>query len=221
MPGAAPCWAGAGRDPDRRRGASRAGIRRIGATGDGLLRRPRRRASLSLLGQTSTKLSCAQVPAAFGRNMRHGLSSIPIPVASQQRPAARLHELAGGRLPGHLARDDPALDGCRAHKLLQDARRTAAVLARPARGLHRLDASRRPGRPRRRGPPRAPASRLISWLGARTSPAACGRRTSGEAGRSSRSLRRTAHRSSHLGGSRPPGDRPRPRRAACERGSGS
>ena len=104
---------------------------------------------------------------SFGRNMQHPDASQPEPIRRRpcpsphppaRRPAARLHELAGRPLPGRLARHDPPLDGRRPHHLLPDPRRPAALLARPARRLHRLDAARR----RRRRHDRPPATRRLS-----------------------------------------------------------
>lgn len=99
-----------------------------------------------LARQTSTKLRCAQVLRPSGRNTQH--APFPLPHPTPQRPAAGLHELAGRPLPGRVAGDDPSLDGRGPRELLPDARRSAALLAGPARRLHRLDAPRRPCRSR-------------------------------------------------------------------------
>jgi hypothetical protein len=163
-----------------------------------------------------SKLGAARPLDPIGKDV-HSLHT----PTTHQRPAARLHELTGSRLPGHLARDDPPVDRCRAHQLLQDARWTAALLAPTARGIHELDAPRRrdPRGGRRRTPRRT--RRLISWQGARTSRAASCRRRCREAGRSSRPRRRSARSGSPRGESRRPPDRRPRRRAPCASGCGS
>jgi hypothetical protein len=103
---------------------------------------------VAFLDQRSTKLCGAQLPGSSAerwmtahrerrRTHAHHPSSTPF------RPSARLHELAGGSLHRRLAGDDPSLDRRRSHPLLQDARRPATLLTRPARRVRHLDAERR------------------------------------------------------------------------------
>jgi hypothetical protein len=90
---------------------------------------------------------------------RQGNQNDPHRHASQEPPALGLHELAGGPLPRGLARDDPPLDGRRAHQLLPDTGRSAALCPRAARRVHQLDAPRRARRAARQlTPARSPAS---------------------------------------------------------------
>ncbi len=90
--------------------------------------------------QTSTNVRCAQVAGRGRRQMTHVNSSIPL--SHTQRPASRVHQLAGSALPGRVAGNDPPLDGRGAHQLLPHARRAEAVLACSARRVHLIDAAR-------------------------------------------------------------------------------
>ena len=173
--------------------------------------------------------------------------STPPRSPTQQRslgpqPPARVHELAGRRISRRLARDDPSLDRRRAHQLLQDTGRSAALLARPARLVHGFASPRRkrrkgahaahrrrPAGPRRRrlslrarpGLSRPKVAHPLSSPGGRTSRAAGGRTRSPAAGRSCRRHPRSARRPCRPGRARPPGARRRRRRAARASGCGS